>query len=54
MFVEFTKIGAFMIAIVLVGAAYMHYFVCGDPFASKDVLYPISLLLISLIFVTEE
>ena len=53
-FEELTKIGALMIAIVMVGAAYMHYFVWGDPFASKDVLYPISLLLISLIFVTEE
>ena len=53
-FEELTKIGALMIAIVMVGAAYMHYFAWGDPFASKDVLYPISLLLISLIFVTED
>ena len=53
-FEEFTKIGAIMIAIVMVGAAYMHYFAWGDPFASKDVLYPISLLLISLIFITED
>lgn len=53
-FEELTKIGALMIAIVMVGAAYMHYVVWGDPFASKDVLYPISLLLISLVFVTEE
>jgi len=43
-----------MIAIVMVGAAYMHYFVWGDAFGSKDVLYPIALLLISLVFVTEE
>jgi len=49
-----TKIGALMIAIVMVGASYMHYFVWGDAFGSKDVLYPISLLLISLIFVTED
>ena len=53
-FEELTKIGAIMIAIVMVGAAYMHYFAWGDPFASKDVLYPISLLLISLIFITED
>lgn len=53
-FEELTKIGALMIAIVMVGATYMHYFAWGDPFSSKDVLYPISLLLISLIFVTED
>jgi len=53
-FEELTKIGALMIAIVMVGASYMHYFVWGDAFGSKDVLYPISLLLISLIFVTED
>ena len=51
---KLTKLGALMIAIVMVGAAYMHYAVWGDPFASKDVLYPISLLLISLIFVTQD
>ncbi len=53
-FEQLTKIGALMIAIVMVGAAYMHYFVWGDAFGSKDVLYPIALLLISLVFVTEE
>ena len=53
-FEELTKIGALMIAIVMVGAAYMHYVVWGDAFGSKDVLYPIALLLISLVFVTEE
>ena len=53
-FEELTKIGALMIATVMVGAAYMHYFVWGDAFGSKDVLYPIALLLISLVFVTEE
>tara|TARA_X000000368_G_scaffold319661_1_gene256851 strand:+ start:92 stop:466 length:375 start_codon:yes stop_codon:yes gene_type:complete len=51
---KLTKLGALMIAIVMVGAAYMHYAVWDDPFASKDVLYPISLLLISLIFVTQD
>ena len=53
-FEELTKIGALMIAIVMVGAAYMHYVVWGDAFGSKDVLYPIALLLISLVFITEE
>ena len=49
-----TKLGAAMIAIVMVGAAYMHYGPWGDPFLSKNVLYPISLMLISLVFITEE
>ena len=49
-----TKLGAVMIAIVMVGAAYMHYVPWGDPFLSKNVLYPISLMLISLVFLTEE
>ena len=49
-----TKIGSAMIAIVMIGATYMHYIVWGDPISSKSVLYPISLLLISLIFFTEE
>lgn len=49
-----TKLGAAMIAIVMIGAAYMHYVVWGDSIGSKDVLYPIALLLISLIFVTDE
>ena len=53
-FEELTKIGALMIATGMVGAAYMHYFVWGDAFGSKDVLYPIALLLISLVFITEE
>ena len=49
-----TKLGAAMIAIVMVGAAYMHYVQWGDPFLSKNVLYPISLMLISLVFITED
>lgn len=49
-----SKLGATMIGIVMIGAAYMHYAVWGDPFGSKNVLYPIALLLISLIFVTDE
>ena len=53
-FEELTKIGALMIAIVMIGAAYMHYFVFVESFEPKDVLYPISLMLISLVFLTEE
>ena len=34
-----TKIGAAMIAIVMVGAAYMHYVPWGDPFLSKNAPY---------------
>ena len=49
-----TKLGAAMIAIVMVGAAYMHYVPWGNPFLSKNVLYPVSLMLISLVFLTEE
>ena len=49
-----TKLGAVMIAIVMIGATYMHYVAWGDPFGSKDVMYPIALLLISLIFITDE
>ena len=49
-----TKIGAAMIVIVMIGATYMHYVAWGDPFGSKNVMYPIALLLISLIFITDE
>ena len=49
-----TKLGAAMIAIVMIGATYMHYIAWGDPFGSKDVMYPIALLLISLVFTTDE
>ena len=49
-----TRLGALMIGIVMIGAAYMHYCVRGDPFGSKDVMYPLSLLLITLVFITDE
>ena len=49
-----TKIGAAMIAIVMDGAAYINYVPWGDPLLSKNVLYPISLMLICLVFLTEE
>ena len=49
-----TRLGALMIGIVMIGAAYMHYCVWGDPFGSKDVMYPLSLLLITLVFIADE
>ena len=49
-----TRLGALMIGIVMIGAAYMHYCVWGDPFGSKDVMYPLSLLLITLVFITDK
>lgn len=50
----FTRLGALMIATVMIGAVYMHYCVWGDAFGSKNVLYPLSLLMITLIFITED
>ena len=35
---DLTRIGAAMIAVIMVGAAYYHYCVWGDPFFSKDVM----------------
>ena len=49
-----TRLGALMIGIVMIGAAYMHYGVWEHPFASKNVMYPISLLLITLVFITDD
>ena len=49
---DLTRIGAAMIAVIMVGAAYYHYCVWGDPFFSKDVMYPLSLLAISIFFMT--
>ena len=46
-FEELTKIGALMIAIVMVGAAYMHYFAWGDPFASKGCIVSNIIIFIS-------
>ena len=43
-----------MIGIVMIGAAYMHYAVWGDAFGSKSVMYPISLLFITLVFITDD
>ena len=49
-----TRLGALMIGIVMIGAAYMHYAVWGDAFGSKNVMYPISLLFITLVFITDD
>ena len=49
-----TRLGALMIGIVMIGAAYMHYGVSGHDFGSKNVMYPLSLLLMCLIFITDE
>jgi len=49
-----TRLGALMIGIVMIGATYMHYGVWGDAFGSKNVMYPLSLLLMCLIFITDE
>ena len=49
-----TRLGALMIGIVMIGAAYMHYAVWGDAFGSKSVMYPISLLFITLVFITDD
>ena len=47
-----TRIGAAMIAVIMVGAAYYHYCVWGDPFFSKNVMYVLSLLAMSIFFMT--
>ena len=47
-----TRLGALMIGIVMIGAAYMHYCVWGDPFFSKNVMYVLSLLAMSIFFMT--
>ena len=49
---DLTRIGAAMIAVIMVGAAYYHYCVWGDPFFSKNVMYVLSLLAMSIFFMT--
>ncbi|MGY8809284.1 MAG: DoxX family protein [Fidelibacterota bacterium] len=53
-YASLTRLGALMIGIVMIGATYMHYGVWGDAFGSKNVMYPLSLLLMCLIFITDE
>ena len=55
--VKFKKLqllGSLMIAIVMLGATYMKFFVWDYALLSKDVMYPFTLFLISSIFITEE
>ena len=53
-FNQFQILGASMIAIVMLGASYMKYFVAGSALISSGTMYPFSLFLLSLIFLTEE
>ena len=55
--VKFKKLqllGSLMIAIVMLGATYMKFFVWDYALFSKDVMYPFTLFLICSIFITEE
>lgn len=53
-FQALTRLGALMIAIVMIGATYMHWCVWGDAFGSKNVMYPLLLLTVSLLFLTDN
>ena len=55
--VKFKKLqllGSLMIAIIMLGATYMKFFVWDYALLSKDVMYPFTLFLICSIFITEE
>ena len=55
--IQFNKLqllGSAMIAIVMLGASYMKYFVGGSGLFSSGTMYPFSLFLLSLIFLTED
>ena len=54
---QFNKLqllGSAMIAIVMLGASYMKYFVGGSGLFSSGTMYPFALFLLSLIFLTED
>ena len=53
-FNKFQLLGSAMIAIVMLGASYMKYFVVGSAFISSGTMYPFALFLLALIFLTEE
>ena len=53
-FKSFQLLGSAMIAIVMLGASYMKYFVAGSAFISSGTMYPFALFLLALIFLTEE
>ena len=53
-FNQFQILGSAMIAIVMLGASYMKYFVAGSALLSSGTMYPFVLFLIASIFLTEE
>jgi uncharacterized membrane protein YphA (DoxX/SURF4 family) len=53
-FKSFQLLGSAIIAIVMLGASYMKYFVAGSTFISSGTMYPFALFLLALIFLTEE
>ena len=53
-FYRFQLLGSVMIAVVMLGASYMKYFVAGSSLISSGTMYPFALFLLALIFLTEE
>ena len=53
-FNKFQLLGSAMIAIVMLGASYMKYFVAESALISSGTMYPFTLFLLALIFLTEE
>ena len=53
-FNQLQLLGSAMIAIVMLGASYMKYFIAGSGLISSGTMYPFALLLLSLIFLTED
>ena len=53
-FYRFQILGSVMIAVVMLGASYMKYFVAGSSLISSGTMYPFALFLLALIFLTEE
>ena len=51
---QFQILGAAMIAIVMLGASCMKYFVAGSALISSGTMYPFTLFLLALIFLTED
>ena len=51
---QLQMLGSSMIAIVMLGASGMKYFVAESALISSGTMYPFSLFLLSLIFLTEE
>lgn len=53
-FIKLQLLGSAMIAIVMLGASGMKYFVSGSALLSSGTMYPFALCLLALIFLTEE